>query len=321
MGRSARLFRKSEAALLAAIEGYNKPDSDYREEAFAVQLLAAWELLLQAKLVADAGNRLRPILVYETRPTRGGGRSKQAYPLRNRSGTVRTKPLDALIAALELPEPVRANLEAFAEIRAGAVPYARASPQLAKQVLELGSASIQNFAALVRRWFALEPSGDTLFLVPPRSGGSRRGAPAGDERKLVRYLGEVIAAAKFDSDPEFNVALEVSLSYTRAPSELPARVALSTDPHAPAVVLSEEDIRRTYPWDYGALVRRLRQRYADFKLTAQFHALRKPLLSDPRYVRTRYLDPTNPRSGKKDFYNPSIVGEFDRHYTRRSSPA
>jgi hypothetical protein len=31
----------------------------------------------------------------------------------------------------------------------------------------------------------------------------------------------------------------------------------------------------------------------------------------------RYLDPGNPKSSKKPFFDPNIVTEFDKHYTRR----
>ena len=54
-----RFFRKAEEALLAAIELYNKPDFRYREEAFAILALNAWELLLKAKLLAESDNQAR----------------------------------------------------------------------------------------------------------------------------------------------------------------------------------------------------------------------------------------------------------------------
>jgi hypothetical protein len=40
---------------------------------------------------------------------------------------------------------------------------------------------------------------------------------------------------------------------------------------------------------------------------------------DPKYVRPRFLDPDNPKSGKKEFYSPTILAEFDKHYTRKAS--
>ena len=40
------LIDKSLSSMLSAIELYNKPDFSYREEAFAILAVNAWELLL-----------------------------------------------------------------------------------------------------------------------------------------------------------------------------------------------------------------------------------------------------------------------------------
>lgn len=325
--RSTRLLRKAEAALLSAIEVYNKPDFHYREETFAILMLNAWELMLKAKLVSENQNTLRCIRVYETRATKTGPQSRKAYMRRNRSGTPHTKSLGQVVVALDkdahsrLPAQVKDNLGALTEIRDNAVHYFNASPQLAKQVLEIGTASVRNFLELARRWFAVDLSGYGLYLMPigfVLAPGTATAIPASpDEGKLVRYLAEVISTSRSDEDRDFNVALEVNLSFKRAPSDALAAVAVTTDPNAPKVSLSEVDIRKTYSWDYGELVRRLRKRYSDFKETSRFHGIRNPLKLDPRYVHTRYLDQANHRSSKKDFYNPNIVNEFDKHYTRR----
>lgn len=82
------------------------------------------------------------------------------------------------------------------------------------------------------------------------------------------------------------------------------------------VMLSEEDVRAKYPWDYRELCRRMAARYRDFKQDGRFHALRKPLLSDERYAKARYLDPGNLKSPKKDFYNPNVLSVFDASYRR-----
>jgi hypothetical protein len=34
-------------------------------------------------------------------------------------------------------------------------------------------------------------------------------------------------------------------------------------------------------------------------------------------ARDDYLDPGNPKSSLKDFYNPNIIAEFDKAYTLR----
>ena len=49
--RSRLMLDKSVAAMLSAIEIYNKPDFKYREETFAILCINSWELLLKAKVL------------------------------------------------------------------------------------------------------------------------------------------------------------------------------------------------------------------------------------------------------------------------------
>ncbi|WP_423967425.1 DUF3644 domain-containing protein [Candidatus Binatus sp.] len=54
-------MKKSEVAIISAIEIYNKPDFKYREETFALLALNAWELLLKVKVLAENANNARSI--------------------------------------------------------------------------------------------------------------------------------------------------------------------------------------------------------------------------------------------------------------------
>jgi hypothetical protein len=83
--------------------------------------------------------------------------------------------------------------------------------------------------------------------------------------------------------------------------------------------LSEEDIRKQYPWDYGTLTEKLKNRYIDFKANPKYHELRKKIVTNPQYMKSRYLDPGNPSSSRKDFYSPNILREFDKSYTLRKN--
>ena len=47
-GAARHLSRNAQSAMLAAIEIYNKPAFQYRDECFVILLLNAWELLLKA---------------------------------------------------------------------------------------------------------------------------------------------------------------------------------------------------------------------------------------------------------------------------------
>jgi hypothetical protein len=60
MALSRDLAEKSIQAAVAAIEVYNKPNFSYREEAFSLLMVNAWELLLKAKWIMDHGERCSP---------------------------------------------------------------------------------------------------------------------------------------------------------------------------------------------------------------------------------------------------------------------
>lgn len=97
---------------------------------------------------------------------------------------------------------------------------------------------------------------------------------------------------------------------------------ITNDSSAPVIRLKEEEILdKRYPLIYKTLTEELRKRYTDFKINNKYHKLRKKFEKDKKLCRTRYLDPNNTRGSKKDFYNPLIYKEFDRHYTKKSNNA
>jgi len=251
IAKSVRFFRKAEAALLAAIELYNKPDFHYREEAFAVLALNAWELLLKAKLLAESRNAARCLCCYERRQTKRGDLSTKLYVRRNRTGNVHTIGLGQVIADLEnkrgvkLSPSIKANLDGLTEIRDNAVHYINASPHLTKQVLEIGTASVKNFIGLAKAWFQLDLSAYNLYLMPigfvAAPGSATALSATLDEERLIRYLAALVKESGEATGTEFHVALEVNLSFKRSAADAAAVVAVTHDPTAPKVAISDED--------------------------------------------------------------------------------
>src|SRR5688572_1740143 len=99
--RSVRFLQKSEAALLSAIEVYNRPTFEYREETFAILALNAWELLVKDKLLAENQNKLRSLYTFERRTLDNGQQSVKLYLKRNRSGAPMSHSLWKAITELE----------------------------------------------------------------------------------------------------------------------------------------------------------------------------------------------------------------------------
>ncbi|HXS54008.1 MAG TPA: DUF3644 domain-containing protein [Usitatibacter sp.] len=323
---SIKFVEKAEAALIAAVEVFNKPSFRYREETFALLAINAWELLLKAQLLRGAGNDPKIIRMYEPRKTKAGRPSKKQYLKRNRVGAPLTLSLTACMNALEkdpstrVQSEIRANLDALMAIRDEAAHYVNASPLLARQVLEVGTATIKNFVVAAKAWFGRDFSESLSLVLPLAFVAERRHVDSvvvtPGENRLMKYL-EGLASAEPIADSPYAIAIKVHIRFERSRLATASKVQITKDPDAVKVVLSEEDVRQRYPWDYRELGKRCAQRYADFKMDGKFHGLRKPLSSNPRYMHSRFLDPGNPKSGRKDFYSSAILEVFDREYKQK----
>lgn len=94
-------------------------------------------------------------------------------------------------------------------------------------------------------------------------------------------------------------------------------VSPSSHPNSLPVNIKQENIRKFYPWDYRQLTEQLKDRYVNFKENQDYHKSRKGLKLKKEYCFTSTLDPTNPKSPKRDFYGKEIVREFDKYYIRK----
>jgi hypothetical protein len=329
--RSRRMLQKSEAALIAAIEIYNKPYFQYREETFAILALNAWELLLKAKVLEVNGNDSRSLFVYETRRRKGGASTKKQYLKRNRSGNIQTHGLGGCLTLLEkakvdVPSHVRMNLDVITEIRDNAVHYIVASASLERRVLAVGTACVSNFVKLASGWFGAALTGYKLHLMPlgfiAEGVSGELLVASGEEKNLVDYIGKLMQESATTAAADFHVALDVKIQMRRAGKEAPIKVQIVDAPGGAKVTVSEEDIRKSFPWDYDELNRQMKKRFSNFILNNKYHAIRKAVLgAKPGLKHTRMLDPENQNSAKKDYYSPNLLREFDAHYKRRSAGA
>lgn len=318
-----RFVDKADAAITAAVEIYNKPSFAYREETFAILALNAWELLLKGKVLKDAGNDVRALRVYEPRDLKGGGKSTKLYAKRNRTGNFHSisffECAKRLTASGTLPAEVFANLDALVAIRDNSIHYVTPSARLARQAQELAAASIKNFVLLDKQWFEHDLSRALNLILPlsfvPGTGQVESVVTTADESRLIDFL-EQMGQAIGTPESDFAVAVRLEVKVEKSSLATASKVVWSKAPDAVKVMLTETDIRTKYPWDYGELVKRLTKRYTDFKANQKFHDIRMPLLPDEKYAKARYLDPGNPKSPKKDFYNPNVLPIFDQHYTK-----
>ena len=83
------------------------------------------------------------------------------------------------------------------------------------------------------------------FVGAPGSAIAISASP--DEVRLLNYLSGLVKDSNDDTGTDFHVALEVNLSFKRSETNAAAVVAVTNDPNASRVELSEEDVRKIYP--------------------------------------------------------------------------
>ena len=324
--RARQILDKSIDAIIAAIEVYNKPSFSYREEAFSILAVNAWELLLKARILQLDGNRISAIIEYERRKKADGKLSDKLYRKKNRAGNHSSIGLFKAYSKLvneygdSIESIVLKNLEIITEIRDNAIHFLNKDFELKKKVHEIGTANLKNYLHLVRQWFGVNLSQYQLFLMPVAFLQNIRSAKGVNinnaERNLLSYVNYIEKSVNDDVSNDFNLSLDIDIKVRRVSEKEEMTVRLSNDPDAIKISLSEEDIREKYPWDYKILTTRLRKRYPNFVENQTYHKVRKSLEKLEKYCNPRYLDPGNPKSSKKNFYNPNILKEFDKHYKR-----
>ncbi|MCW5935757.1 MAG: DUF3644 domain-containing protein [Fimbriimonadaceae bacterium] len=301
--------------MIAAIDAYNKPDSRYRAESFTILAVNAWELLLKAKWLLDHSNRRSSLYV------RTSSRSNSPYK-RTRSGNPMTLAIDHLAKKLTesgaITEPCRRNLEALIELRDTSVHFYHHSPKFEEHLLEVGMGSLKNFVSAVQDWFDADLSQHNFYLMPLSFVSAPKSVQAitlsREEDGFVRYLRSLIEPGA-DPAARYAVAINVETRFIRSKTVSATPVRSSNDPSAVPVVLTEEQVRERYPWDYRELTDRCSKRYAGFKENQLYHERRKPLEVEPRLVNVRRLDPGNPKSSSKKFYSSAVLEELDKLYT------
>ena len=322
MALSKNLAEKSVQVAVAAIEIYNKPNFSYREEAFALLMINAWELLLKGKWVLDHGEKEDSLYKFDDR-------SGKKIPKVNRSGNslshsvgyLATKFLEDKNSGVE--KGCRDNILALIEIRDNSAHFLNKDLYLGRRVLQIGTASLRNYLLLATEWFQIDLSSYNFFLMPisfyhgfeTAEPVSRTHYPV-QIQKLLEFL-DSLEKDEPESDAKQHVALRLETKLVRGKDAAAVEFRWTDDPKAPALTIREEDVLKNYPMTYRDLVNTMRRRYANFFENRKFHKLRKVLEKEKKYAIVRFLSPGNPKSLKKRFYNPNSLQYFDKCYVRR----
>ena len=300
------MARCAAAALLGAIEIYNKPTVAFREQTFAILAVNAWEILLKARIVHLAGGNITSI--YKKK----GGRYNRV-PETNEPFTIS---LRKALRRISLPSEVDANIRGLMTIRNTATHRGVLVSEACQRVLEFGTASVHNFITLSDEWFGEAPS--LPFLLPVGFLGSATaagGTPKGGQKKLLNILAQLSNTYKA-SHSKFAVVMHVDFALKRGFADN-GGIGLTMAPSAPIVKLSDDVVIEKFDITYSELVELCKQRYSNFKQNQRFRAFIREIKGDAQCAFERYLDPKQVRGQRKWFYDRSeVIAKLDQHYLK-----
>lgn len=138
--------------MLAAIEIYNKPRLDYRDECFVILLLNAWELLLKAVLSKHKQSVFYP--------------KKRKQPYRTLSLTDAVSKAEKYLPNGVAPLPVRRNLDLLGTYRDNAVHFYNADG-FDSLIYALAQTSLINFRDVAKGVFGEDPAAKITWQLLP----------------------------------------------------------------------------------------------------------------------------------------------------------
>jgi hypothetical protein len=233
--------------MVAAIEIYNKPRFEYRDECFVILLLNAWELLLKALL-----SKNRTSIYYP---------KKRNQPYRTLSCTDAFKKAEKLLPKALDPVAIGKNLDLLGTYRDNTVHFYN-DAGFGTVIYGLAQTSIVNFKDVLQEAFAFDLGEEItwqllpLGLRPPidpidyiSKGGTGKGKSS---EAVVQFLAELarsteeVRKAGADTGRLLTV-FSVKLESTKKISDADITVGVEKATEGPLAIVKKQDPKITHP--------------------------------------------------------------------------
>jgi len=212
--RYKHLLENSIAAILSAIEIYNKPDFKYRNEIFVILTVNAWELILKSKILKDKNGNLNELYI----------KDDQGKVIFNRNKTPKTIDIFTAININKLETNLKRNLDEFVKIRDNAIHFYN-KDKLNYLIFTLGVANLKNYQKLVKSWYKQDLLEYNFYILPLGFAYSFKGYSQLDLQKEPELIKSLIETIKYyqdnpiQGDYEFICEIEVKLNSAKKITE------------------------------------------------------------------------------------------------------
>lgn len=258
---SRDLSEKSLAAMLAAIEIYNKPNFSYREELFSILVINSWELLLKAKILSDNNNRIEALYVQD----------KEGNLKRNRNGVPLTIEILRATKLLNLEGLLVKNLSAIIELRDVSMHFYNKKP-FSYLIYILGVANLKNYQKLIKKWFKKDLLEYNFHIMPLGFFHSFDSYSMLDLKKEPEIIQSILAkiseeqTAKSENGFYFSCEIKVNLVSAKKITDATDLVVKvdPTETQTIAIIQNKKLIER-YRYTYTELYKKVKEKISGLK--------------------------------------------------------
>jgi hypothetical protein len=324
------LFEKSVSAAVSAIELYNKPNFEYREDAFCILMVNAWELLLKSKLVKESKNGKFSLYIKEAKVDTSGNKTKQLIYRKNKvSGTNITISIFESMRKLSklgfhINQICSDNIESMVELRNCIVHFNGQDKVINKKILEFGTSSLKNYTHTIKEWFNEDLSSYNFYLMPlsffneysvvENINTSNRSE---EIDKLFKYLSikESGSTLNIKETENYSISSVIEVKFLKSSSDSAVPFRLSNDKNATEIRLSEEDIFKKFPLDYENMRNEIKRIDPSIKHGSKlFNTIKSGLEDDPSICHKRKLNPKKAKSSIVKFYSYNFCSKLVTKY-------
>ena len=324
------LVKNSVAAYFAAIEIHNKPNIAFRYETVTLLMINAWELLLKAYVKKYVKRRS----IFEADGHTISVEKALGYVNEHRNSFKK----NSFTA-------IKKNIEAIVSYRNDIAHFY--CEQLEPHIFMLVARSALNYVDFMKTFFYKDIMVDEgLFIMPlgfklpfrPEeflSNNVAKYAASDKAQAFIRNIVNVTQSLK-DDGIEDSIVLGFDIFFesvkTASNSDILAAITsideanvtfakitnirLTNDPSAQPVKFNDEEFRKIWKHSPSALVSWCKENISGFKQGKVFNDIKKMIEGDIRYVSTRRLDISNPKSPSQKFYTDLALEKIKEEYEK-----
>lgn len=316
-----KLLNNSVSSMLSAIEIYNKPNFNYREESFAILAVNSWELLLKAYILKQNKYNMNSIYELESKKKKDGSKSSRQQAKLNRCKNPQSINIQKAIKKIKdsygLSDNLVSNLECLIELRDNTIHLINMT-SISKEMQELGFSCIKNYISIIKIWkLDIDLSEYNFYLMPlaylDNNSISVEAVLTENEDNYVKFIQELVMQNSQNSNDEFSTAISIKVEFSKS-NNINA-IPTKHDPNGIAISLSDDQILQSYPLTYKDVKNKCNERYSDFKYDKKFHGIMKDVKKNSKLCHERKLNKTH--QTKTNIYSTNIWKELDKKYTKK----